>query len=154
MSSKLLIFLGLPPREPAWKSPAVKINPSGPWDDTINRVPCERPRTHGKDSADHVRVRRIMETLKHSAFTAEWLAQLCLKWIFAGKAAWISHGRNRPGTIQLIKQKFFCDNKQHHLFHFAGPYGKPRQQKGKKEKRKKEKEVERTEDSELSKAEF
>ena len=54
-----------------------------------------------KDSAVHVRVWWIMETLKHPACTAGWVAWLCWSWLSLGKATWSSHRRNPMRTIQL-----------------------------------------------------
>ena len=56
---------------------------------------------HVKDPVVHVRVRWIMETLKHPAYNAAWVARLCRSWISPWKATRISHGRNPTGTIQL-----------------------------------------------------
>ena len=56
---------------------------------------------HVKDLVVHVRDRWILETLKHSACTAGWVARLCRSWLFPGQATRISHGRNPNGTIQL-----------------------------------------------------
>ena len=49
---------------------------------------------HVKDPVVHVRIRWIMETLKHPACTVGWVAQLCCSWLTLGKAARISHGCN------------------------------------------------------------
>ena len=56
---------------------------------------------HVKDPVVHVRVRCIMETLKHPACTVGWVAQLRRSWLSPGYATRISHGRNPIGTIQL-----------------------------------------------------
>ena len=40
---------------------------------------------HVKDLVVHVRVRWIMETLKHLACTLIWVARLCRSWLFPGK---------------------------------------------------------------------
>ena len=56
---------------------------------------------HVKDPVVHVRVRWIIETLKHPALTVGWVARLCRSWLSPGKATRISHGRNPNGTIQL-----------------------------------------------------
>ena len=53
---------------------------------------------HVKDPVVHVRVLWIMETLKHSACTVGWVAQLCCSWLSPGKATQISHGRDPIGT--------------------------------------------------------
>ena len=60
---------------------------------------------HVKVPVIHVRVRWIMETLKHSACTLLWVARHCRSWLSPGKATRISHGRNPIGTIQLLKKK-------------------------------------------------
>ena len=41
---------------------------------------------HVKDPVGHVRVRWIMETLKHPACTLGWVARLCRSWLSPGKA--------------------------------------------------------------------
>ena len=56
------------------------------------------------DPVVRVRVRWIMETLKHQACTVGWVARLCRIWLSPGKAARISHGRYPIGTIQLFKK--------------------------------------------------
>ena len=40
---------------------------------------------HVKDPVFHVRVRWIMETLKHPACTVGWVARLCCSWLSQGK---------------------------------------------------------------------
>ena len=40
---------------------------------------------HVKNPVVHVRVRWIMETLKHQACTVGWVAQLCRSWLSSGK---------------------------------------------------------------------
>ena len=54
-----------------------------------------------KDPVVHVRVRWIMETLKHPACILSWVARLCYSWLSLGKATQIFHGRNPIRTIQL-----------------------------------------------------
>ena len=56
---------------------------------------------HVKNPVVHVRVRWIMETLKHPACTVNWVARFCCSWLSPGKTTQISHGRNPIGTIQL-----------------------------------------------------
>ena len=56
---------------------------------------------HVKDPEVYVRVRLIMETLKHPAWAVGWVAGLCRSWLSPGKATRISYGRNPIGTIQL-----------------------------------------------------
>ena len=59
---------------------------------------------HVKDPVVHVRVRWIMETLKHPACTLGWVARLCRSWLSPGKATLISHGSNPIGKITVVKQ--------------------------------------------------
>ena len=54
-----------------------------------------------KDPVIHVRVRWIMETLKHPAWTVDWVGRLCRGWFSPGKATRISYGKNPNGTRQL-----------------------------------------------------
>ena len=84
--------------------------------DSLTRVrthPCAILRisicAHVKDLVVHVRVRWIMETLKHPACTVGWVARVCRSWPFPEKATRISHGRNPTRTIQLSKvfKKYF-----------------------------------------------
>ena len=49
---------------------------------------------HVEDPVVHVRVRWIMETMKHPACTVGWVARLCRSWLSTGKATRISYGRN------------------------------------------------------------
>ena len=64
-------------------------------------IACINICVHVKDPVVHVRVRRIMETLKHPAFTVVLVARLCRSCFFPGKATRISHGRNPIGTVKL-----------------------------------------------------
>ena len=64
-------------------------------------IACTSICAHVKDSVVHVRVRWIIETLKHPACTPGWGAHLYRSWLSPGKATRISHGRNPIGTIQL-----------------------------------------------------
>ena len=66
-------------------------------------IACINICVHVKDPVVHVRVRWIMETLKHPACTVGWVARLCRSWLSPGKATRISHGRNSTGTIQLYQ---------------------------------------------------
>ena len=50
-----------------------------------------------KDPIVYVRVRWIMETLKHPACTVGWVPRLCRSWFSTGKADRISHRRNSNG---------------------------------------------------------
>ena len=54
-----------------------------------------------KDPIVHVRVLRILETLKHPACTLGWVAHLCCSWLSQRNATRISHWRNPIGTIEL-----------------------------------------------------
>ena len=67
-------------------------------------VACINICAHVNDPLVHVRVRWIMETLKHPACTVGWVARLCRSWFSTRKATRISQGRNPSRTIQL----FFC----------------------------------------------
>ena len=64
-------------------------------------IACINIYAHVKDPVVHVRVRWIMETRKHPACTARWVARLSHSWLSLGKATRISHGRNPIRTIQL-----------------------------------------------------
>ena len=66
------------------------------------KLACIYVCAHVKDSAVHVRVRWIMETLKHPACT---VARFCRSLLSPGKTTRISYGRNPIGTIQLSKVK-------------------------------------------------
>ena len=71
----------------------------------IRTPPCAITRikicAHVKDPVVHVRLRWIMETLKHPACTEGWVARLCRSWLFPRKATRISHERNFNGTMQM-----------------------------------------------------
>ena len=63
-------------------------------------VACIYLCAHARDPVVHVRVRWVIETLKHPACTlglVVWLLQL----VFPGEGNLNSHGRNPIGTIQL-----------------------------------------------------
>ena len=62
---------------------------------------------HVKDPIAHVRVRWIMETLKHPAHTVGWAVWLCCGWFSLWKATRISQGKNPTGAIQCKKVVFF-----------------------------------------------
>ena len=64
-------------------------------------IACINVCAHVEDPLVHVRVRWIMETLKHSAFTLGRVARLCRSWLSQGKATRIVHGRNPIRTIAL-----------------------------------------------------
>ena len=57
---------------------------------------------HVKDPVVRVRVRWIMETVKHPARTVGWVVRLCRSWLSPGSATRISHGRNPIGTIHTV----------------------------------------------------
>ena len=60
---------------------------------------------HVKHSVNHVRVLRIMETLKHQACTVGWVVRLCCSWFSLGKATRISYERNTDRSIQFKKNE-------------------------------------------------
>ena len=68
-------------------------------------IACIYISAHVENSVAHVRVRWIMETLKHPVCTVGWLARPCRSWLSPGKAIRISHRRNSIWTIQLWKVK-------------------------------------------------
>ena len=70
---------------------------------TLCAIACIYICAHVKDPVVHVRVRWIMETLKHPACTLGWVARLCCSWLSPGKPTRIFYGRNPIGTIQLQK---------------------------------------------------
>ena len=57
---------------------------------TLLRCPCAPVGinicVHVKDTKVHVRVRGIMETLKHPACAVGWVERLCRGWLSSGKA--------------------------------------------------------------------
>ena len=59
---------------------------------------------HVKDPVVHVKVRSIMETLKHPICSVGWVTRLCYSWLSSGKATRFSHGRSPNRTIQLLKK--------------------------------------------------
>ena len=69
----------------------------------VRTPPCAIARinicAHVIDPVVHIRVRWIIETLKHWTCTVVWVARLCRSWLSPGKAVWISHGRNPIPTI-------------------------------------------------------
>ena len=69
------------------------------------RIACIYICAHVTDPKVHIRVRWIMETLKHPACTVGWVARLCRSWLSPGKATRISHGRNPNGTMQSLQKK-------------------------------------------------
>ena len=79
-------------------SPTVSVHP---------RVQCSCINIclHVKAPVVHVRVRWIMEILKHPVCIVGWVAPLCHSWLSPGKMTRISHGGNPSGTRQLLKDK-------------------------------------------------
>ena len=63
-------------------------------------IACINICSHVKDRVVHVRVRWIMETLKHLACSLGWVARFCWSWLSPGRATPISYGRNPNRTIQ------------------------------------------------------
>ena len=83
----------------------VSVTPTHPPIHTPqSAITCIYICAHVKDSIAHVRVQRIMKTLKHSACTLGWVAWLCCSWLSLGKATWIFHGRRPTRTIRLLKK--------------------------------------------------
>ena len=64
---------------------------------------------HVKDPIVHVRVRWIMETLKHPAWTLGWIARLYRNWLSPGKATEISHGKKSQLGQYSGKKKVVVD---------------------------------------------
>ena len=69
----------------------------------VRTHPCAIARinicAHVIDPVVHIRVRWIIETLKHWTCTVVWVVRPCRSWLSPGKAIWISHGRNPIPTI-------------------------------------------------------
>ena len=65
-------------------------------------ITCINICAHVKDHVVRIRVRRVMETLKHSACTVGWVARLCHSWLSLGRATRITLGRNPNETTQLL----------------------------------------------------
>ena len=63
-------------------------------------IACINICAYVKDPVVHVRVRWIIETLKHPACTVGWLARLCRSSFSSGKETRISHERNSGETTQ------------------------------------------------------
>ena len=77
---------------------------------------------HVKDPVVHVRVRCIMETLKHPACTVGWVAQLRCSWLFLGKATRISLGRNPKWDNTIEKtSEFKLESGRSFRFPFQSP---------------------------------
>ena len=64
-------------------------------------IACIYTCAHVKYPQVLVRVQWIVETLKHPACTAGWVARLCRSWLSPGKATRIFHERDPIGAIQL-----------------------------------------------------
>ena len=64
-------------------------------------IACICTCAHVKDPIVDVRIRWIMETLKHPACIVSWVVRLCRTWPSLGKATGISHENHPIGTIQL-----------------------------------------------------
>ena len=64
-------------------------------------IACIYTCAHVKDPVVHVRVRGIMESLKHPVRTVGWVPRLCCSWLSTGKATRVFHGRNR----KVVKKK-------------------------------------------------
>ena len=52
---------------------------------SLRAIACIYICVHVKDLVVHVRVQRIMQTLKHQAYTSGWAVQLCYSWLSQGK---------------------------------------------------------------------
>ena len=76
-------------------------------------IACVNICAHVKDPVVYVRVRWIMETLKHPACTLGWAAQLSRSWLSQGKTTRVSNRGNPDGTIQLLDAKCKCNNHIH-----------------------------------------
>ena len=73
-------------------------------------IACINICAHVKDPVAHVRVRWIMETLKHSACTEGWVARLCCSCLSPGKSnlnsTWGKSHWDKTGLKSLKKKKF------------------------------------------------
>ena len=47
---------------------------------------AQKLHTHFEDPIAQVKVRRIMETLKHPVCTVSWVARLCRRWLSSGES--------------------------------------------------------------------
>ena len=65
-------------------------------------IACINVCAHVKDPVVHVRVLRLIETLKHPACTTGWVMRLCRSWLSPGKATRISHGKTASTTKYTI----------------------------------------------------
>ena len=85
-------------------------------------IACIYTCAHVKDPVVHVRIRWIMETLKHPACTVGWVARLYRSWLSPGKATRISHGKKShwDNTVVNFLNYFFF--KLNHA-RFFGPGG-------------------------------
>ena len=71
---------------------------------------------HVEDPVVHVRVRWIMETLKHPACTVGWVAQLYCSWLSSRKATQISQVKNPIGGNTVVKSKSKKKTIKHSLY--------------------------------------
>ena len=83
-------------------------------------ITCINTCMHVKDPVVHVRVRWIIEILKHQPCAIGWVTWLCCSWLSPGKATRIAYGRNSNGTMQLYKKKKLVIKKQTVLCQFSG----------------------------------
>ena len=75
----------------------------------VRKPPCAIARNyvcaHVKDPVFHVRVRWIMETLKHPACTLGWVARLCRSWLSRGRQPEFPLGDIPLGQYSCKKKK-------------------------------------------------
>ena len=68
-------------------------------------IACIYIRAHIKDPVVPVRVRWIIETLKHPACTVGWVARLCRSWLSLEKATRIYHGKKSHWGNTVVKKQ-------------------------------------------------
>ena len=68
-------------------------------------IACISICAHVKHPVVHVRVRWIMETLKHPPYTVGWVARLCRNWLPWKKATRISRGNQSHWDNTVVKSK-------------------------------------------------
>ena len=75
---------------------------------------------HVKDPVVHVRVRWIMETVKHPACTVGWIARLCRSWLFPGEGSpnfswsWRKRFLKKCSSLHSIQfRTLLCNNTKH-----------------------------------------
>ena len=66
-------------------------------------IACINICAHVKDPGAHVRVWWIMETLKHPACTAGWVARLCRRW-FSPNVLWEKSHRDNTAVKSKVKK--------------------------------------------------